>query len=201
MKHLLFILTYILAGNIAPARDENYKSNDDNEKRTGPMVLIDAGADPIGAGLSTGWDYRYSMRIGVGDVAIRGDVHLRGFIEYQDYVIDNEFAVGVTYVREGTSVTRRDLAVYATAEYSYFAIGLGIAYIKSDNVTITDGSTYNERWEHGGLSRVSLYFVAGLKTEISLGGGFFLPVGLYFNPGNFGASRFITPRIGIAKQF
>lgn len=194
---LFLVLSFeLLAGDLSHGHKHKYVAS--------PVsVSLDLGTDP--AGLWGSWGPVISARIRASK-SIPEVANLSAAIcfEYWQYRLDEEFATGMRFVLEGTNVKRHDLSLYGSFTYNYFVVGMGASYITSGAVTFANGSAppYELRqWEHGKLSKLALYLIIGLETQIELCDSFFLPLGIYYVKPSHGAERLFTVRLGVGHTF
>ncbi len=164
-------------------------------------VFFELGYTPMASIHS--WGPRYSVRLAYYPAAFTvGPVDLAVNFIYIEFGLDDEFSTGAQQINNWQSVRRRDIGVYLSGRFSFVELGLGVVYLRSDEVAFYSGDQFIMRWPYGALAKFTYYASVGLAREVPIDGDFFLPIGIhYVLPTEHAVNVPFELRAGIGRRF
>jgi hypothetical protein len=151
------------------------------------------------------WKPGYSVRVGIGT-----DLHrflsAEAFLEYRHYLSTTHYGDMFPWIFV-RSFTRTEFALYASlTAFGFLQAGVGAIEQSHEEIvyyeTTYDHTLSDSPKRQPAASRVKLFSLVGLKYDISLGAGYYIPIGVYIDM--FLANYVVPPltlRFGISKKF
>lgn len=142
------------------------------------FINVEIGSFFAGSEHQGGWGTPLDFHISYG-THIFNEVSLLGNVDYYQYRLAR--GGDMSGLWSPGSGKRQDVALYASISFSQiFVAGLGAYYTKSDSVYLVDpiGSVQMTS-SIGGLSEVRFFYIFGVKYDIHIFEGIYLPIGLF----------------------
>lgn len=194
MRYSVIILLSVICSNYVTAQEKKQRSLWE--------INLDLGLRPNNSGWfeQARWVHEYSPRIGIGRTLNElMSAHL--YFEYHKYHSAKRWGDMSAMVFQ-EEYPRNDQALYASLVFQNWAVvGLGaVNESTEDMVYRKTGVAEPDTSLHvlNGSNTLSFILMLGFKYDFSLGGDFFVPVGVYFE--NFRVSNAIL-RLGFSKRF
>jgi hypothetical protein len=151
------------------------------------------------------WKPGYSVRVGIG-TDLHHSLSAEAFLEYRHYLSTTHYGDMFPWVF-ARSFARREFALYASlTAFGFLQAGIGVIEQSHEEIVYYETTYEHKRSDspqtQPAASRVKLFSLVGLKYDISLGAGYYIPIGVYIDM--FLQNSVVPPltlRFGISKTF